>query len=165
MYIDDWYCKDSNPKYEYKEKTKNEIKKRFPKLEPFKTYSWAEVYLDQKVTLKSLQATVNMNPENYYYYKHSSIYVHPQSNGNFNKLGSLDDRTLHCGSSNIGLAEPIQLVLISHYLICTSLLQNKPCYQNVVIMILLELLLDEISKVAVKIEKTILKEEETINRS
>lgn len=104
-----------------------------------------------------------MNPQICHYYKHSCIYVHPQPSGNFNKLGTLDDRIIHCGPSNIGLAKPIQLVLISHHLILVNLLQNNLCYHNIVLMKLMELLLDAASKEAVKIEKSILEEENFIS--
>ena len=69
------------------------------------------------------------------------------------------DELLLCGASSYGLADPLQNTSISLYQVTVSLLTLQPDFESLIVMRVMDSFVREIGYKAVKIQKTIEKEE------
>ncbi|MGB7293734.1 MAG: DUF5677 domain-containing protein [Thermodesulfobacteriota bacterium] len=100
----------------------------------------------------------HLNP----FYKLSSSQVHGGSGG-FYSLGLINqDEFLLIGSSNYGLADPLQNASISIHQITVNLLNLSPDFEGVVSMFVMHFFVDKIALSAIKVQKEIEKREKSL---
>ena len=95
------------------------------------------------------------------FFRLSSVAVHGLSRG-FDSLGLIPDlqnKTLLCGPSNYGLADPLQLASLSLHQITVCLLTLQPDFESLVELLVMHSFVKEIGVKAADIQKTIEKEE------
>ena len=95
------------------------------------------------------------------FFRLSSAAVHGLSRG-FDSLGLIPDlqnKTLLCGPSNYGLADPLQLASLSLHQITVCLLTLQPDFESLVELLVMHSFVKEIGVKAADIQKTIEKEE------
>ena len=89
------------------------------------------------------------------FYKLSCTHVHGGSGG-FYSLGLINqEELLLIGSSNYGLADPLQNSAISIHQITVNLLNLFPDFEGIISMFVMQMFVDKISQSAVKVQKGI----------
>ncbi len=118
------------------------------------SYGWIPSSILPERSFKALEEHVNLNDLRPFY-KFSSASVHGNSRGLY-RLGVRDDyqdKVLLCGTSDYGLADPLETTAISLFHITICLLNLEPDYESMFQIQLIKRFVDELGPKAVKVQK------------
>ena len=118
------------------------------------SYGWIPSSILSERSFKALEEHVNLNDLRPFY-KFSSASVHGNSRGLY-RLGVRDDyqdKVLLCGTSDYGLADPLETTAISLFHITICLLNLEPDYESMFHIQLMKSFVEELGPKAVKVQK------------
>ncbi|KAF5075380.1 hypothetical protein DSECCO2_172180 [anaerobic digester metagenome] len=118
------------------------------------SYGWIPSDILPKRSFKDLEEYVNLNTLRPFY-KFSSASIHGSPRGLY-RLGLMDDyqeKVLLCGTSDYGLADPLETTAISLFYATLCLLNLEPDYESIFQLQLMKSFVDRIRPLAVEIQR------------